>query len=94
MTNIDQSIYDDLIRDAQQLHDDLREWVEQFSDNEPEHSYCSKALKCSHWIIENLCEAKANNAEPFQARIEAALKRVETGQTTRMDAITLRSALS
>jgi len=88
--SIDQKTYDELMEEANTLFQHLDEWHEQLNDQTVEEASVRNAMACIAQTVTHLSNAKRDNAERDYERKEALIKRIETGTTTKQDALSVR----
>jgi len=92
MNDPDRSIHDENIRALQIARTQINDAIE----DEPERQVALAYTQAADMIDEavaSLQDAKRISELSFHERVEASLRRVETGQTTYADAVILRSAI-
>lgn len=91
--SMDQKTYDDLMEEANTLFEHLDEWHEQLPQDTVEEASARNAMSCIAQAVTHLSNAKRDNAKRDHERKEALIKRIETGTTTKHDALTVRSLM-
>lgn len=91
--SMDQKTYDELMAEANTLFQHLEEWHEQLNAETVEEASVRNAMACIAQTVTHLSNAKRDNAKRDYERKEALIKRIETGTTTKQDAIAVRSLM-